>query len=214
VALNANALVSLIELKDYLRIAQESHSLDTRLENVVAEASAAIERRTRRKIAYRGTVYTEFHTVREPSRFHILTLNWPIITVTSLSEDTARVYGATTALVEGTDFAVDKTNGRITRASAGSETFFTSGFEVLKLVYSAGYAPGLEQASIPPEWKNACLRTAARIWREEDRKTQGIASYSDQLGNVTRYRDAMIPDDVAAFLDDETRQTLPTGREG
>src|SRR3972149_3628258 len=104
-ALSTYALVSLAELKAHVGAGGSAKDAD--LEEAVNRVSAEIEAHLGRQIVTRGSLI-EYHTMRadrtavEPSELR--TLDWPIIAVTSVHEDTAtpRTYGAGALLVDGT----------------------------------------------------------------------------------------------------------------
>lgn len=208
-AVSTYALISLAELKEH--VGAPGTGKDTALEGIVDRVSDEIERHLRRQIVTRGAL-TEYHTLlaqgSEVVRSEIRTLEWPIITVTSVHEDTAtpRTYGAAALLVENTGYEVVKPKGLIRRIDGlGTLKNWSTGHRAVKVVYSAGYAT---TATVPATLKSVALRYAALLWGEEKRGDFGISGASDQLGNYTRFAAAQLTPEMKAALAPEARRSF------
>lgn len=80
---------------------------------------------------------------------------WPIVTVTSVTENAV-------LLVAGTDYLVDATNGQLTRIDSDSFPRFWSPLP-LTVVYSAGYA------TTPADLEDAIVRMVTKRWSAKGR---------------------------------------------
>lgn len=209
-SLSTYALISLQELKDHVGAAGTAK--DAQLEAIIERVTDEIEAFIGRQIVTRGTL-TEYHTMQaqgSPVQTPDLRpLEWPIISVTSVHEDTAtpRTYGASALLVAGTGYEVVKPRGLIRRldGGAGIPRAWSTGHRAVKLVYSAGYA---DTTAVPPRIKSVALRYAALVWDETKRQAFGVSGASDALGNYTRFAPAQLTDDMKAALTPERRLTV------
>jgi hypothetical protein len=220
-ALLSYALLSLDELKDYLTISGSGQ--DNRLEEIINDTTDEIERFLRRQIVTRGTI-VEYHTMKVNSRDLVLDelrpYQWPIISITELNEDLnwPRTYPTSSRLVLDTDYQIVKGQPRdyLRRLAGGSIAMgwywptgmrddnlsYAPAARPIRLTYSAGFA---DTASVPRRIKLQAKRYAALLWREIDRKMQGISSQSDALGNFQRFWRGEIPQEMADALQDERR---------
>jgi hypothetical protein len=214
-AISTYALISLAELKEHLAVS--STGQDAQLETVINDVTDDLERHLSRHIVTRGSLI-EYHTM-QAQRSGLADLRprqWPIIAVTELCEDTAwpRTYPVASRLTAGTDYEIVKAQrDYIRRLSGGSwasswpyEGYFSgNGSRAIRLTYSAGYAT---TAAVPARIKIQAKRYAALLWREIDRKIQGVQSQNDALGNFTRFAAAGITDQMKEALMDERRIEL------
>lgn len=202
------------EAKDYLHVGRDEHRKKDVLRQCINECSRWIERKLDRRVRYRGYNYTEYHTFTDP-RPYFHTREFPIISVVSLHESMNRSYDSGALLTEDTDFIAQKgndTRGKIWKISSGTAfpNNFDPGVELVKLIYTAGFN-GI--ASVPEDLRIACKRCVGRLYREIDRKLQGVSNMSDQLGNITRFSDKLMPPEVKEILDLHMRKTYATGRD-
>lgn len=201
------ALATLLELKDYITAAGTAK--DAQLEDVLNRVSDEIESFLGRQIVSRGAL-TEYHTMQAQGSPvetpDLRTLEWPLITVTSVHEDTStpRTYGAGALLVAGTGYEVVKPRGLIRRldGGAGMRRTWATGHRAVKVVYTAGYA---DTASVPARIKSVALRYAALVWDETKRQAFGVSGASDTLGNYTRFAPAQLTADMKSALQAERR---------
>jgi len=202
--LSGYALLTLAELKEHLAITGTGQ--DAQLETVINDVTDDLERFLGRQIVTRTTALTEYHTLRGWLG-ELRPRQWPIITITSISEDTAwpRAYG--TALVADTDYQIVKGQRDVLRrlGSGGGSAYWALGVRTVKLVYTAGYA---NTAAVPARIKIQAKRYAALLFREIDRKIQGVQTQNDGLGNFTRFAPAGITDQMKEALMDERRLEL------
>lgn len=220
-ALPVYALVTTSEAKEHLRIKDEYTGSDAKIEDNIAQASRMIEQYINRRVVFRGTVatantyYTEFHDIFE-ARTRIRLLERPVIAIDALNEDVSRLFPVGDKLTEDTDFIMNKEWGQISRISDGSTPLnFEFGEAAIRLVYAAGYEDNVAKDNIPYDFKVACLRTVARLYREADRKSQNVQRKSDGLSNMTITFPDMIPDDVKEMLEKEINKApYSTGRPG
>jgi hypothetical protein len=109
------------------------------------------------------------------------------------------VYDATTLLTVDEDYEIVRGQRDFIRRL---DSYWPYGTRTVKLVYTAGYAT---TAAVPGTIKAQAKRYAALLWREIDRKAQGVSSMSDSMGNVARFGAARITDEMRAALMDEAR---------
>lgn len=195
--LSEYALVSVAELKEEVQI--QGAGKDLALESIINRVSDEIEAYCRgRQIVTRGAS-TEFHTISRPDS-ELLTLDWPIISVTSVHEDTVwpRTYGESFLLTPDTEYEVVKPAGLIRRLDTGfGPTSWATGHRAVRVICTAGYA---DTAAVPAHIKAVALRYAALIWAEMERDQHGVSGASDTLGNYTRFAPAKLTDDMKRSL--------------
>lgn len=118
---------------------------------------------------------------------------WPLITVTSVTEDDV-------LLVADQDFLVDAKNGQLTRVDSSSGFPRTWPNVAIVVVYSAGYA------SIPADLEDAIIRMVTKRWsakgRDSTLKQQSIPGVLEQTFWIATGTEAgnMTPD-VTDILD-------------
>lgn len=230
-ALKQYALVTLVDFKDFLRGDEGSHVEDSVLERFIERATAAIENFVGRELVFRGTSaewdagtdvgtgLTEFHTISD-NRWFVYTLQFPINMVSLFAQDSAGQFAPGEVFVFDSDFRVDAPAGKLMHIAAGgvSPVRFFNGIDVLKLVYSAGFMDTATKGNVPSDLSEACLEVATLMWREADRRKQGIKSESTaspQGGtSTTRFDRFKLPDDVKDLLWPHRRLTVGdlTGR--
>ena len=200
---SANALVDTRdELKPYLGVDSDDTGLDERLNQVNNWISAEIEAYLDRDLVSRGAI-TEYHSFWSDSS-RLYTLQWPIRAATSIHEDVNRSYGASTLLTVDDDYIVHKAKGQITRvySSGSGARNWQQGHRAIQVVYTAGYE---DTASIPDSIKYAALRAMALVWREVQRKQQGLSSVSDDRGSLSRFFPAGLTAGIKKSLFSEKR---------
>lgn len=166
--------------------------LDTLVEDCVNDASQMTEGAWGREIVSRGAV-TEFYTFecgwREP---HVLLPNQgPIVSITNIWEDPARVY--TTPLVLNTDFIVSQpaagTEGRILRVSGSLPLAWSVGWRAVKVAALFGYqntAGNISGAQpVPPGILGVFDELVAWLIRHRSKQEAGRQSISDETGSRT-----------------------------
>lgn len=179
--LESYALITADEWKD--RFTAGGPQQGSNIEASCNAATLAIEARCGgRLFVSRGSI-TEYHTILDPLS-SIYTGQWPIISVTTLHEDTVwpRAY-AGTALVANTDYELVGPD-RLRRLGSGGPTFWATGSRVVRLVYTAGYA---STSAVPHDLKQVAFVIAASIFKESDRKQFGVSAATDATGSYQRF---------------------------
>ena len=175
--------------------------------DLLVDSSEEIEDELDRKIVTRGTI-TEFHTFRRASS--VLRLHeWPAISVTSVHEDSNRVYGSTTLLVEDTDYIVESSSdaAELIRISGAAETTWGAGFRAIKVIYAGGYT----QALAPRKLKRITLELLAMQYRDIAGQTQGLSNVSDGLGSFQRFGPPFVTSEMRRRLSSFKRTEFPGG---
>ena len=205
--LSAYSMLSLGELKDYLGVAGDAKN--GALEDIANRVSDELEQFLGRQIVTRAPGLTEYHTMRaEGGEVHtadLRTLEWPIIAITSVHEDTAtpRTYGAGAALTVDVGYELVPAAGIIRRIEGlGTPRNWATGHRAIKVVYTAGYA---STETVPARIKGVALRYAALIWAEVKSGSFGMSGQSDSLGNFTRFVPAQLTEPMKAALAPEHR---------
>lgn len=128
--------------------------------------------------------YVEYHTPAGSEPSLIWAMEYPVVNVCSLHEDSNWEYTSDDLLTLSTDYLVAKGQGSIRRVSGAAFTSWTSTARGVKLRYSGGYATSAE---VPASIKDEILRLAVRIFREAVQGRQDVSSVSDATGNSTRF---------------------------
>lgn len=154
--------------------------------------------------------YLEQHTV---SGFDLYPIEWPLVEVLQVHEDASRVYSASALLAALTQFLAvldGPGGGRLVRLSSSLRTAWLCGWRAVQVRYSAGYAG---PAGVPEDIRDICRRLTAALFREEDRRAQGKASESDDLGSRTYETPADVTRAMSSQLAPYRRQR-PGGETG
>lgn len=181
--------------------------------NLLYSGTDEIERVLDRKIVSRGVI-TEYHTIRN-STSRLWLNEWPVFPLTVnpaidapvIYEDSDRAYGATTLLVEGTDYIVNYDSGEVTRIDGDSEVAWLWGFETVKVVYKAGYT----QATVPADLKRVAAELFSMQWYEKMNGRVGLAGGTDDMGSRTFYGPAELTSHQIARLHRHRRITFGGG---
>jgi hypothetical protein len=189
VSLNSWALFDIQdEFKPYLGIDTKSSGSDQILTLVANWITDRVEQVLNRKLVTRGSI-TELHSPDHITSSLYLR-QYPIIGVTSVHESDSRTYDSTTLLTSGTDYIVNEPKGKLIRTySSGDVREWLVGFRTIQVLYTGGYA---DTASVPADIKLVAMREAAILFREINRKEQGMISISDAQGSFTRLAPAEI----------------------
>jgi hypothetical protein len=180
------------ELKPFLAITGSGE--DLRLSTLNDIARSLIEDYLDRFLVSRGTI-TEFHS---PDGSNTIWLSqWPVISVSSVHEDTAREYGASTLLTADVDYIVSAPRGKLLRIASSQPSVWACGWRTVRVIYSGGYQ---STALVPAEFKHAALRTVALLWNEVRREEIGYSSISDAQGNIQRLVPGGLTSNVKAAL--------------
>lgn len=189
-ALWAYAIASVGQAKSVLNIRDDKQ--DAVLEQCINEASQLVENAWGRHVVTRGSL-TEYHTTpylcsADLRMAGVLHLNeWPIISVTTVHEDSSRVYA--TALVENTDYIVSKPEGKLVRVSGNLPIDWDYGWRAIKVVYIAGYqnAAGTQAGAtaVPDAVRRVFYELLRWIFNQRTMNQVGLTQAQDSLGNRT-----------------------------
>lgn len=200
-AVNPEALVSLVALKAYLEATGATQ--DANFEAAIDAATTWLESQVNRQFVTRGDV-TELHTIS--GGVSTLQLSQPeMIAVTSVHESTQLppVYNASTLLSAPADYALDRQFGKIVRVSSGAPFPWATGYRAVQVVFSYGYRAldGLPVAAkpIPEDIRQLCLLVAASMFQEGAGQRWGKSSVTDAQGSVTRFTGYLPPSQKAAL---------------
>lgn len=142
-ALNANALTTLVFAKTYLKIPALETSQDSIVEFCINAASQEIESDTNRKL--KAQAITEYQHGRNGNI--IVLREWPINSITSLSIDQSALFTDPATLIDADDYRISDDLNSIVMINRT----LPNGFNNIKIIYNAGYA------SVPSDIENACL---------------------------------------------------------
>lgn len=156
--------------KELLGIRTGTTAYDAVIDTLVAAVDGLVEDYCDRRFA--DTTHTEYYDGESNMRQLVLK-NYPIISVTSVHDDSERVFGANT-LIDSDDYTFDTGDD-----SDGVVRFFnvslSRGMRNIKVVYRAGYA------TIPPPLKTAANLLIASIYN----RRKGSGRSSESLGNFS-----------------------------
>ena len=190
---------------------------DSLIEDCVNEASAMVEKAWGRHLVSRGGL-TEFHPrldslgaatgvyvplISGPAQpvsygagamclgAELYTNEYPIVSLTTVHEDSARAYGAGALLVADTDFVLSKPAGKLIRisGSGGTPRAWVASWRAVKVVYIAGYQDTsgsiVGAAAVPPEVLKVFDDLVAWMIRLRVGKEQALASMTNGMGSLS-----------------------------
>lgn len=182
---------------------------------LINRATVAIESWLDRRIVSRGSDMTEFHTMGRLQRVtsDLFTLEWPIISVTSIHEDDTRAYTAADLLVENTDYIVNSPAGKLIRIAGSDQPSTTWGtsFREYQLIYDAGYSA---ISTVPSDLRGVAAELVAVKFREITNKHHGLSGIVNDVGNITRFGAAALNKEMRAVLSRYKRREPPSSRTG
>lgn len=186
-SLNANALVTVAELRDYLGLTSSDSAVA--LEIIVNSVSQEFEDEVDCDLF--SDTYTS-EAIDGSGRSYLYLPHWPVTTFTSCVED-----GET--LVKDTDYFVDMANGILTKSRTPWPTYeyqlnWTTQRGGVVNTYIAGYA------AVPADIKLACLKQCAVEYQRMKQKTWGETSRSIGDGSSSYSEPGLLPD-VKAVLE-------------
>jgi hypothetical protein len=185
------AIVTVAEMWKYLEITDSSK--DVILDFIIDHVSKSIESYVHRKVKSQP-ITDERHSGNGLDNW--LRLRYaPVVSITSLYDDTSWVFGADSLLVENTDFVVDKEAGIIYHeSSAGAGTAFWRGKQNIKVTYVAGWV------TVPDDLVWACKMQVAEDFRKQQGKRLDRVSQSRGDGSVSYQLTGWLPQ-VKELLD-------------
>jgi len=163
------ALATLAALKEYLELTGSGH--DARLTALLARSDTFVKSFTKRALEVPANDVTEYYDGNFTDT--IFLREFPIVSVTSVHDDTARVFGADT-LIAAADYVIVNDPGYI-RYLYGLR--FAKGAQNVKVIYKGGYS------TIPKDLEMASIYAAA-FWFEE-RKNIARGSVNIRDGGTT-----------------------------
>lgn len=197
------ALIDLEELNRALGQDADSGDFDQAKEELINRKSVEVETYLDRHLVTAS--YTEYHTAN-CNQDELFLGEWPVTAVSSVYEDAswmtvaeASRYPSSTLLTSGTDYLAIKPTrepspfGKLLKLTG----YWSTTRRAIKVSYTAGYAT---TAVIPGPIKAVVIDMCAIAWREASRKDWGLASRSDQAGNVSRFVPAILTDKQRAQL--------------
>jgi hypothetical protein len=183
--------------------------IDTLIEDCINEASAMVEDAWGRQIVSRGSL-TEFHPrdptavlvsappliygydpllPASPSRPALYVNEWPIVSVTTVNEDSSRTYGGASLLAANTDYIVNNPVGKLTRVAGSLPRSWVWSWRAVKVVYIAGYQRSdgsiVGADAVPNGILGVFDDLVAWMISHRNKSEQGRASISDELGSRT-----------------------------
>lgn len=207
VILDTRALVKPIDVRRRMRSKDLSIDRDDEIRDAINDSSALIRRHCGRRFLFLGTDYVEFHDVWHGESILYLREK-PIISITSVEEDSQRNYGAGSVLTAGDDYLLDKNRGTLTRVSGADVWRWETGARSVRVTYQGGYNDVAgDKVNIVNDLKRACIKQCLLILREDDREMQGVSSVTDTVGSVTKFdaRTAIHPDVLGILVNYRVR---------
>jgi uncharacterized phiE125 gp8 family phage protein len=192
-ALQANALVTLNQAKDYLSITLADTSKDSWVEMLINSASDLIERHCSRK--FKSASYTHYYDGHGNNE--LVLAQYPVTNISSVKVDTERVFGAETTL-GATSFQVME-DGVLRLHSQR----FPEGSQVVKVEYTAGYA------TVPGDLQIACLFSVEWMFRTQNDRRLGRTTVNK--GNESVENVPGIPKEVEQILQPFVAINTPSG---
>jgi len=174
-ALNANALTTLVAMKIFVKVPTAEVTQDANLEGFINGASELVERYLNRRV-YSANYSEQYNGDRG---HEILLRHWPINSISDIFVDPERVFPASSA-IDVDDFGIVSNElGEgisVERYSQG----FPKGRKTVKVDYDAGYN-GL--ANLPSDIELACKITAAYYFKKQQNEDWTFSSM--QKGDET-----------------------------
>lgn len=184
--------------KAWARVNMENTPEDDLLALLIASATVAIERAIFWEVIDRGLRVERFN-IETLKTGELWTLNPPILGVKKVIQDVNRVFG-TASEIALTEFIIDNRRGKISYVGAGGSTpiWFATGLEVVQVEYWGGYR---DRDEVPWDLRGYCLETVANTYYHITRKQFATSAISDDQGNRTFMKSAVIPTHVKEQLD-------------
>lgn len=213
----AHSLLTLEEARAALRV--QSAAADERIEQLLGLVTEMMEEEAHTRFVERNTTdITEYHDTLAQQTFVVAAVR-PIRTVTALY-----VPASSTTAIEASKYVVDGPAGMVMLKGTGLSSrlrrpappigpmgadfpedyysrygiAFPEGADAVKLVYRGGFE---NTAGVPGALKLAASTVLARVYREEERKTQGLTSeIAAGLATAMKFAASYYSDDVRVVL--------------
>ncbi len=145
------------DVKNFLGIPSAASADDILITTIITQIEAQIKEYCQR--IFEAVNFTEYY---DGDGTDLLLLNnYPIVSITSLYDDTKRVYGADT-LIDSADIIIYKTNGCVRLDGH----IFTKSEQNIKIIYRAGYGTGVGETAIPENLKLGLIYLASAVYLE------------------------------------------------
>lgn len=162
-------IIGVADIKNFLDIKNDSY--DTILEGIVNLVDSAVTRYCKRNFEVQD-YDEELHDGDGTGTLRVN--NYPIVEVTSLKDDTSRVFGSDTA-IESDDYVVYEQYGIIRLDGLK----FAKGLNNVQVSYRAGYAlgtPATGETALPEDLKQACCMLGAAYLIDEIAAVNAVAT--------------------------------------
>ena len=179
-------LTTLARFKEYAQIATANTTWDAVLATLITQCSKLVEKYCQRTLL--TATHTDYYDGK--AQREIVLRQFPVTSVTTVHDDSARSYGSST-LVAAADYYADLNRGIIK-----FDITLGRGRGNLKVVYVAGYA---DIGSLPGNVVLAVNKVVGAAFNK--RKSDGQTG--DSLGNTSFSYEPIITADVAALLEGE-----------
>ena len=173
--LDSNALITLANLKTYLKIDDTSH--DTQLEQLINSVSTLMLREIDRDLVY--TTYTDEY-LDGSGEEELYLPEWPIVEITSITENDI-------SLTEGEeeDYTVYAAQGYLRKVSGK----WAAGRRNIKITYKAGYWVASEVEGVdemPKDLQLACMKQVGIEWKRAKAEDWDQTSKTFPDGSISR----------------------------
>ncbi len=217
IALKTEALLTKEEALLELDVGENEADKVDLLNLLINRVTALIESWLDRRIVSRGSgsPMTEYHTMSRLRRpvAELYTLEWPIISVTSVHNDASRAYAAASLLTANTDYIVSTLAGKLIRIAGSDQgtTAWNTGFREQQIIYDAGYNGA---ANVPADLRGVATELLVTKFREITNHHHGLSGIVDDVGNVTRFGAAALSKDMHVVLSRYKRREPVSSRTG
>jgi hypothetical protein len=179
-------LITLVELKPYLKIEASETAFDTLLTSMISEISKLMQNFIGCDV--KEATYPNIK-VNGSGRSVLDLPNWPITAVSSITED-----GVT--LAEGTDFDIDPYGDHLIRldgTTSKGTSKWSKGIKNITVSYTAGFS------ATPSDLSLACKKQIGHEWKQQTNKEWGETSRSFPDGSVAFTPTSELLDSVKAI---------------
>lgn len=193
-ALAANALTSVLNLKGVLDIKADDNTRNGLLELYINAASQYIERYCDRIFKLNTTPYVEYHSGGDMN--FLMTRQYPIVEIVKIVVDNSRDFTDPDDELDQDDYGTADNDETIVL-----EGIFPLGTENIQVTYRAGYA------EVPGDLEVACLFLAEWYYRQKMRGDMGRTSVSkgdESVGVLSE-----VPKQVLQIIDNYRRTEAP-----
>ena len=201
-ALNANALVTLANMKSFLGITDAAS--DTEITRLINVASQSIERVTLRVLV--NSTHTEYLDGRRTNLLQ--TRQWPITGGASpngkpeIYLDDGNGDFPISTLLDDTTYWVHEMGTQIIR-----RVNWPLGYRNIKIVYTSGYGVGGASAAMPSDLEDAAMQYVGWLYRMNNDRRLGVDTKT-KLGETVRYTQG-IPEFIQNLIEPYVRQEFP-----